>query len=152
MENNPDRFSVIARSRKQVARPHASRARCDPPVSARRSPSSRHLAPINAQREEPSSGGRRTRQEYQLKVIMSSTEMFTPATGRDKAKKTPLPYLTSEIGARLRRRIIMIFKEKRVKRTDCSYHILSDNGAESLIPELRIEKTFPKLFELAGLF
>ncbi|GBP94758.1 hypothetical protein EVAR_64658_1 [Eumeta japonica] len=30
MENNPDRFSVIARSRKQVARPHASRARCDP--------------------------------------------------------------------------------------------------------------------------
>ncbi|GBP75777.1 hypothetical protein EVAR_60090_1 [Eumeta japonica] len=49
MENNPDRFSVIARSRKQVARPHASRARCDPPISARRSPSSRHLAPINAQ-------------------------------------------------------------------------------------------------------
>ncbi|GBP88871.1 hypothetical protein EVAR_63893_1 [Eumeta japonica] len=48
MENNPDRFSVIARSRKQVARPHASRARCDPPISARRSPSSRHLAPINA--------------------------------------------------------------------------------------------------------
>ncbi|GBP00254.1 hypothetical protein EVAR_71010_1 [Eumeta japonica] len=40
MENNPDRFSVIARSRKQVARPHASRARCDPPISARRSPSS----------------------------------------------------------------------------------------------------------------
>ncbi|GBP52112.1 hypothetical protein EVAR_42015_1 [Eumeta japonica] len=49
MENNLDRFSVIARSRKQVARPHASRARCDPPISARRSPSSRHLAPINAQ-------------------------------------------------------------------------------------------------------
>ncbi|GBP53761.1 hypothetical protein EVAR_84244_1 [Eumeta japonica] len=49
MENNPDRFSVIARSRKQVARPHASCARCDPPISARRSPSSRHLAPINAQ-------------------------------------------------------------------------------------------------------
>ncbi|GBP95596.1 hypothetical protein EVAR_60096_1 [Eumeta japonica] len=49
MENNPDRFSVIARSRKQVARPHASRARCDPPISARRSPSSRHLVPINAQ-------------------------------------------------------------------------------------------------------
>ncbi|GBP73372.1 hypothetical protein EVAR_60606_1 [Eumeta japonica] len=48
MENNPDRFSVIARSRKQVARPLASRARCDPPISARRSPSSRHLAPINA--------------------------------------------------------------------------------------------------------
>ncbi|GBP60074.1 Ras-specific guanine nucleotide-releasing factor 1 [Eumeta japonica] len=48
MENNPDRFSVIARSRKQVARPHASCARCDPPISARRSPSSRHLAPINA--------------------------------------------------------------------------------------------------------
>ncbi|GBP56141.1 hypothetical protein EVAR_23580_1 [Eumeta japonica] len=48
MENNPDRFSVIARSRKQVARPHASHARCDPPISARRSPSSRHLAPINA--------------------------------------------------------------------------------------------------------
>ncbi|GBP40745.1 hypothetical protein EVAR_26408_1 [Eumeta japonica] len=40
MENNPDRFSIIARSRKQVARPHASRARCDPPISARRSPSS----------------------------------------------------------------------------------------------------------------
>ncbi|GBP19714.1 hypothetical protein EVAR_8874_1 [Eumeta japonica] len=50
MENNPDRFSVIARSRKQVARPHASRAWCDPPISARRSPSSRHFAPINAQR------------------------------------------------------------------------------------------------------
>ncbi|GBP25899.1 hypothetical protein EVAR_81783_1 [Eumeta japonica] len=49
MENKPDRFSVIARSCKQVARPHASRARCDPPISARRSPSSRHLAPINAQ-------------------------------------------------------------------------------------------------------
>ncbi|GBP65655.1 hypothetical protein EVAR_53465_1 [Eumeta japonica] len=49
MENNPDRFSVIARSRKQVARPQTSRARCDPPISARRSPSSRHLAPINAQ-------------------------------------------------------------------------------------------------------
>ncbi|GBP76264.1 hypothetical protein EVAR_60813_1 [Eumeta japonica] len=49
MENNPDRFSVIARSRKQVARLHASRVRCDPPISARRSPSSRHLAPINAQ-------------------------------------------------------------------------------------------------------
>ncbi|GBP39801.1 hypothetical protein EVAR_88302_1 [Eumeta japonica] len=48
MENNPDRFSVIARSRKQVARLHASRARCDTPISARRSPSSRHLAPINA--------------------------------------------------------------------------------------------------------
>ncbi|GBP08328.1 hypothetical protein EVAR_78800_1 [Eumeta japonica] len=48
MENNPDRFSVIARSRKQVARPNASRARCDPPISARRTPSSRHLAPINA--------------------------------------------------------------------------------------------------------
>ncbi|GBP22760.1 hypothetical protein EVAR_13551_1 [Eumeta japonica] len=48
MKNNSDRFSVIARSRKQVARPHASRARCDPPISARRSPSSRHLAPINA--------------------------------------------------------------------------------------------------------
>ncbi|GBP41261.1 hypothetical protein EVAR_32987_1 [Eumeta japonica] len=48
MENNPERFSVIARSRKQVARPHVSRARCDPPISARRSPSSRHLAPINA--------------------------------------------------------------------------------------------------------
>ncbi|GBP78602.1 hypothetical protein EVAR_65030_1 [Eumeta japonica] len=52
MENNPDRFSVIARSRKQVARPHASSARCDPPISARRSPSSRHLAPINAQESE----------------------------------------------------------------------------------------------------
>ncbi|GBP22219.1 hypothetical protein EVAR_10729_1 [Eumeta japonica] len=49
MENNPDRFSVIARSRKQVARPHTSRAWCDPPISARRSPSSRHLAPTNAQ-------------------------------------------------------------------------------------------------------
>ncbi|GBP83124.1 hypothetical protein EVAR_90279_1 [Eumeta japonica] len=49
MENNPDRFLVIARSRKQVVRPHASRARCDTPISARRSPSSRHLAPINAQ-------------------------------------------------------------------------------------------------------
>ncbi|GBP22971.1 hypothetical protein EVAR_95372_1 [Eumeta japonica] len=48
MENNPDRFSVIARSRKQVARPHARRARCDPPISVRRSPSSRHLTPINA--------------------------------------------------------------------------------------------------------
>ncbi|GBP21592.1 hypothetical protein EVAR_9777_1 [Eumeta japonica] len=55
MENNPDRISVIARSRKQVARPHASRARCDPPISARRSPSSRHLAPINA--HSRSSGG-----------------------------------------------------------------------------------------------
>ncbi|GBP92654.1 hypothetical protein EVAR_67708_1 [Eumeta japonica] len=48
MENNPDQFSVIARSRKQVAQPHASRARCDPPISARCSPSSRHFAPINA--------------------------------------------------------------------------------------------------------
>ncbi|GBP78643.1 hypothetical protein EVAR_98570_1 [Eumeta japonica] len=48
MENNPDRFLVIPRSRKQVARPHASRVRCDPPISARRSTSSRHLAPINA--------------------------------------------------------------------------------------------------------
>ncbi|GBP45137.1 hypothetical protein EVAR_95788_1 [Eumeta japonica] len=48
MENNPDRFSVIARSRKRVARPHASRAWCDIPISARRSPSSRHVAPINA--------------------------------------------------------------------------------------------------------
>ncbi|GBP46855.1 hypothetical protein EVAR_78557_1 [Eumeta japonica] len=55
MEKNPDRFSVIARSRKQVARPHASRARCDRPINARRSPSSRHLAPINAHASEMAS-------------------------------------------------------------------------------------------------
>ncbi|GBP73296.1 hypothetical protein EVAR_52822_1 [Eumeta japonica] len=88
MENNPDRFSVIARSRKQVARPHASRARCDPPISARRSPSSRHLAPINAhvqihsERQRGAAGGEVGGGAQIDNYCISPFPAISPAAGR----------------------------------------------------------------------